>query len=258
MALALAGVDAVYIVYCPDLAFPGAADTVGAFADLAVANGVRRLVLLSGRGEEGARQGEVPVENSGADWTIVRCAFFDQNFSETFVDVVRHGVLAIPGGATAEPFLDADVVFAALTDDRHIGQLYESVAPGVRRLVQVIIPFEAVRYPAPPRSARVTWHPAAPSPAQWVEFTVLHCGPVRPRIANASIIGDVTLADGSIVTVIARHAPAQSGAVPLRVEDPGAVLPLLREPNMGALLHGAFPDGCIWFLHLATTPAGTT
>jgi uncharacterized protein YbjT (DUF2867 family) len=129
----LAGVDAVYIVYYPDLAFPGAADTVGAFADLAVANGVRRLVLLSGRGEEGAREGEVRVENSGADWTIVRCAFFDQNFSEIFFDAVRHGVLALPGGATAEPFLDADdiadVVFAALTDDRHIGQLYELTGP---------------------------------------------------------------------------------------------------------------------------------
>ena len=132
-APALAGADAVYIVYYPDLAFPGAADTVGAFGDLAVANGVKRLVLLSGRGEEGARQGEVRVENSGADWTIVRCAFFNQNFSETFVDAVRYGVLALPGGATAEPFLDADdiadVVVAALTDDRHIGQLYELTGP---------------------------------------------------------------------------------------------------------------------------------
>jgi len=132
-APALAGVDAVYIVYYPDLAFPGAADTVGAFADLAVANGVRRLVLLSGRGEEGAREGEVRVEDSGADWTIVRCAFFNQNFSEIFFDAVRHGVLALPGGATAEPFLDADdiadVVFAALTDDRHIDQLYELTGP---------------------------------------------------------------------------------------------------------------------------------
>ncbi len=55
---ALAGVDAAYITYYPDLALPGAAETVGAFADLAVANGVRRLVLLSGRGEAGARQAE--------------------------------------------------------------------------------------------------------------------------------------------------------------------------------------------------------
>lgn len=132
-APALADVDAVYITYYPDLAFPGAADLVGSFADLAVANGVRRLVLLSGRGEEGAGEAEVRVENSGADWTIVRCAFFNQNFSETFVDAVRHGVLAMPGGDTAEPFLDADdiaeVVFAALTDDCHIGQLYELTGP---------------------------------------------------------------------------------------------------------------------------------
>ena len=132
-APALAGVDAAYITYYPDLAFPGAADTVSSFADLAVANGVRRLVLLSGRGEEGARQAEVRVQESGADWTIVRCAFFNQNFSETFVDAVRHGTLAMPGGDTAEPFLDADdiadVVVASLTDDRHIGQLYELTGP---------------------------------------------------------------------------------------------------------------------------------
>jgi uncharacterized protein YbjT (DUF2867 family) len=132
-APALADVDAAYITYYPDLAFPGAADTVGSFADLAVANGVRRLVLLSGRGEEAARQAEVRVENSGADWTLVRCAFFNQNFSETFPDAVRYGALALPSGATAEPFLDADdiadVVVAALTNDRHIGQLYELTGP---------------------------------------------------------------------------------------------------------------------------------
>ena len=132
-APALDGVAAVYITYYPDLAFPGAADTIGRFADLAVAIGVRRLVLLSGRGEEGARQAEVRVQNSGAHWTLVRCAFFDQNFEEAFVDAVRHGILAVPGGDTAEPFLDADdiadVVFAALTEDGHIGQLYELTGP---------------------------------------------------------------------------------------------------------------------------------
>jgi uncharacterized protein YbjT (DUF2867 family) len=139
-APALAGVDAAYITYYPDLAFPGAADLVGSFADLAVAKGVRRLVLLSGRGEEGARRAEVRVQDSGADWTIVRCAFFNQNFSETFVDAVRHGMLAMPGGDTAEPFLDADdiadVVAAALTDDRHIGQLYELTGPRLLTLTE--------------------------------------------------------------------------------------------------------------------------
>ncbi len=139
---ALAGVDAAYITYYPDLAFPGAADTVGEFADLAVASGVKRLVLLSGRGEEGARLAEDRVRNSGADWTLVRCAFFNQNFSETFVEPVRHGVLAMPGGDTAEPLLDAediaDVVFAALTDDRHIGQLYELTGPRLLTLREAV------------------------------------------------------------------------------------------------------------------------
>ena len=140
-APALAGVEAAYITYYPDLAFPGAAETVGAFAELAVANGVRRLVLLSGRGEAGARQAERRVQASGADWTIVRCAFFNQNFSETFADAVRSGVLAMPGGDTAEPFVDADdiadVVYAALTDDRHIGALYELTGPRLLTLTQV-------------------------------------------------------------------------------------------------------------------------
>lgn len=138
---ALTGAQAAYVTYYPDLAFPGAADTVGRFADLAVKHGVQRLVLLSGRGEEGAREAELRVQDSGADWTIVRCAFFNQNFSETFVDAVRYGTLAMPGGDTPEPFLDAediaDVVFAALTDDRHIGQLYELTGPRLLTLAEV-------------------------------------------------------------------------------------------------------------------------
>ena len=137
---ALVGVDAAYITFYPDLALPGAAETVGAFAELAVANGVRRLVLLSGRGEAGAQAAEQRVQASGADWTIVRCAFFNQNFSETFADAVRYGTLAMPGGGTPEPFVDADdiadVVFAALTDDRHIGQLYELTGPRLLTLAE--------------------------------------------------------------------------------------------------------------------------
>ncbi|MEO1003171.1 MAG: NAD(P)H-binding protein [Cyanobacteria bacterium J06638_7] len=132
-APALAGVAAAYITYFPDLALPGAAETVDAFARLAVERGVRRLVLLSGRGEAGAQRAERYLQNSGADWTIVRCAFFNQNFDENFADSVRHGVLGMPAGDTAEPFVDADdiadVVVAALTDDRHIGELYELTGP---------------------------------------------------------------------------------------------------------------------------------
>jgi uncharacterized protein YbjT (DUF2867 family) len=94
---------------------------------------VRRLVLLSGRGEPGARRAELRLENSGAEWTIVRCAFFNQNFDETFVEAVRHGLLALPAGATREPFIDADdiadVVVASLVDRRHIGHVHELTGP---------------------------------------------------------------------------------------------------------------------------------
>src|SRR5688572_14992015 len=55
---ALANVDAVYISYYPDLAAPGATDAIQAFTDLAVRSAVRRLVLLSGRGEAEAQRCE--------------------------------------------------------------------------------------------------------------------------------------------------------------------------------------------------------
>jgi uncharacterized protein YbjT (DUF2867 family) len=132
---ALDGVGSVYVTYYPDLAVPGAAQAVGTFADLAVARGVRRLVLLSGRGEEGARRGEQALQQSGADWTIVRSAFMAQNFNESFfLEPLRAGEVAFPAGEDlAEPFIDADdiadVAVAALTGDGHVGQLYEVTGP---------------------------------------------------------------------------------------------------------------------------------
>ena len=140
---ALRGVAAVYVTYQPDLAFPGAAEAVGEFADLAVANGVRRLVLLSGRGEDGALRGEQAVRASGAEWTLVRTSFMNQNFSESFwLEPVRQGVLAVPAGEVAEPFIDAediaDVVVAALTEDRHAGQLYEVTGPRLLTFAEAV------------------------------------------------------------------------------------------------------------------------
>ncbi len=135
-APALRDVESAYVTYYPDLAVPGAAATVGAFARLAVRNDVRRLVLLSGRGEEGALLGEREVQDSGADWTILRSAWFSQNFGEGFfLDQVLGGEVALPVGSVREPFLDAediaDVAVAALTEPRHVGQLYEP--DGVQR-----------------------------------------------------------------------------------------------------------------------------
>ncbi|PWK63532.1 uncharacterized protein YbjT (DUF2867 family) [Aminobacter sp. AP02] len=142
-ASALAGVSAAYISYNPDLAAPGASEAVGAFADLAVAMGVKRLILLSGRGEPEAQRAEDMLKRSGADWTILRCSWFMQNFSESFMlDAVLSGQVALPVGAVGEPFVDADdiadVAVAAFIDDRHIGQLYELTGPRLLTFAEAI------------------------------------------------------------------------------------------------------------------------
>ncbi|WP_280236132.1 NmrA family NAD(P)-binding protein [Nocardia cyriacigeorgica] len=131
---ALDGVGAVYLTYYPDLAFPGAAEDIEEFAALAVAKGARRLVLLSGRGEEGAVVSENKMKASGADWTVVRSSFFNQNFDEAFfLEPVLAGEIALPTGQAAEAFVDADdiadVAVAALTDPKHIGRTYELSGP---------------------------------------------------------------------------------------------------------------------------------
>lgn len=133
-APALAGVDSVYLAFQPDLAVPGAPDTIRAFTAAAVAAGVRSVVLLSGRGEPEALECEEIVRDSGLTWTVVRCSFFAQNFSEgAFVDDVLAGAVALPNGDVPEPFVHADdiaeVAAAALTDARHAGQVYELTGP---------------------------------------------------------------------------------------------------------------------------------
>jgi uncharacterized protein YbjT (DUF2867 family) len=133
-APALADVDKVYITYYPDLALPGSVDAVRKLTELAKEAGVRRLVLLSGRNEVEAERAEDVVTACGLDWTIVRCAFFSQNFNEgAWLEEVLAGSVSLPVRDAQEPFVDADdiadVVVAALTDDRHVGQLYELTGP---------------------------------------------------------------------------------------------------------------------------------
>jgi uncharacterized protein YbjT (DUF2867 family) len=74
------------------------------------------------------------VQDTGADVTIVRCAWFMQNFSEDYlVGPILDGEVVLPASDQAEPFIDADdiadVAVAALTDDRHIGEVYELTSP---------------------------------------------------------------------------------------------------------------------------------
>lgn len=130
----LENVETVYISYAPDLAMPGAVDTIQAFVNLATKKGVKRLVILSGRGEAEAQACEQIVINSGLEWTIVRASWFCQNFSEgAFVDMVLAGQITVPAGDTREPFIDVDdiaeVATVALTQEGHNGEIYEVTGP---------------------------------------------------------------------------------------------------------------------------------
>ncbi|MDX8351021.1 NmrA family NAD(P)-binding protein [Cognatiyoonia sp. IB215182] len=130
----LSGVSKAYVTYFPDLAFPGAVEKLEAFAKVAAKTGLEHMVLLSGRGEHFASMGEEVVRNSGVPFTIVRAAWFAQNFSEGYLrDPILGGVLPMPGGDIAEPIIDiddiADVVVAALTEEGHLGQRYEVTGP---------------------------------------------------------------------------------------------------------------------------------
>jgi uncharacterized protein YbjT (DUF2867 family) len=142
-ASALRDMESVYVSYHPDLAVPGAVDSITAFAELAAASGVRRLVLLSGRGEKAAQLSEQAVQDSGCEWTIVRASWFNQNFSEGhLLEPVLAGEVALPVTDVPEPFVDAediaDVAVAALTEDGHAGQVYEVTGPRLMTFTQAV------------------------------------------------------------------------------------------------------------------------
>ncbi|MFI8533505.1 NmrA family transcriptional regulator [Streptomyces aquilus] len=131
----LRGADAAYLVYPSDVGAPAATEGVGALAREAVGLGVRRLVLLSARGERQAAATEEALKTSGADWTVVQASWFSQNFSEgPLVEEVRQGGLTFPAGEVREPFIDvrdiADVVATVLTSgERYVGRSVEVTGP---------------------------------------------------------------------------------------------------------------------------------
>ncbi|WP_329625367.1 NAD(P)H-binding protein [Streptomyces sp. NBC_01255] len=133
----LEGVGAAYLI---DSQRDDAATSMRAFGKLAAAGGVERLVLLSHRdwlasaGEE-KLPCERAVRESGAEWTILKPAWFMQNFSEEgfFRGQLLEGEVVLPTGDGVEPFVDlddvADVAVAALTEAGHAGEAYELSGP---------------------------------------------------------------------------------------------------------------------------------
>ncbi len=130
----LNGIQKVYITFQPDLAIPGAAKVIQSFVEHSKQAGVKKLVLLSGRGEKEAQVCENIVINSGIDWTIVRASWFMQNFSESFfLDSILANHLVVPRVKALEPFTDADdiadVVVATLTNNLHSQKTYDLTGP---------------------------------------------------------------------------------------------------------------------------------
>ncbi|GAA4711282.1 Uncharacterized conserved protein YbjT, contains NAD(P)-binding and DUF2867 domains [Promicromonospora umidemergens] len=134
----LRNVATVYVVPPP---VPGPAHELVTRAEAA---GVRRLVLLSGRGADtwgdsafglDMRSAEDAVRGSALEWTVLRPSNFDQNFDEAlFHAPLVSGELALPAGTVPEPFIDledvADVAAAVLTEPgRHAGRTYELTGP---------------------------------------------------------------------------------------------------------------------------------
>lgn len=130
----LQGIDQVYISFQPDLAAPSSLKAIQSLVQVCQKNKVKRLVLLSGRGEPEAKVCEQVVQNSGLEWTILRSSWFLQNFSEgMFLEPILEGKVLFPKVAAKEPFVDLDdlseLAFASLVTDKHKNKLYELTGP---------------------------------------------------------------------------------------------------------------------------------
>lgn len=140
---ALKDMDRAYIVYYPDLAVPGSRDAITTLTKKALAAGLEKVVLLSGKGETEAEACEAIVANSGLNYTLVRASWFNQNFSEgAFLDFVLDGVVALPMPEAKIPFVDADdiaaVVAKVLVDDAYNGQTITVTGPQKRSFKEVV------------------------------------------------------------------------------------------------------------------------
>ncbi|MFJ5214657.1 NmrA family transcriptional regulator [Streptomyces sp. NPDC088354] len=199
----LDGATVAYLACHPDIGDSGAAATLGALASPAAASGVRRIALLSARGEDLARPAEDAVRGAGADCTVIRASWFCQNFSEgLFRDGVLDGGIVFPAGTVGEPFVDArdiaDLAVAALTGDGHAGRVYEATGPRLLTFADAAAeigaatgrPGRPVRYTAVPPRAYAPHLTALGLPDETVGFLVQLFGDLLDG-RNALLTDDV-------------------------------------------------------------------
>lgn len=139
----LKGIDSMYVTYYPDLAVPGAKEAIESLTYLSKEMGVKKMVLLSGKGEVEAESCEQIVINSGMEYTIVRASWFNQNWSESFfLDPILSGQIALPMADTPIPFVDAEDIAAvaveALLNDKHNGEIIEVTGPELISFKEVV------------------------------------------------------------------------------------------------------------------------
>ena len=130
----LEGMDKAYVTYYPDLAVPGSKEAITQLVEIAERTGLKKMVILSGRGEPEAQECELIALNSNINTVVVRCDWFMQNFSEYFfLDPIKAGVVAVPQAETKVPFIDlddvADVAMEALLDDNYNNEVLEVTGP---------------------------------------------------------------------------------------------------------------------------------
>ena len=130
----LDGIQRMYVTYYPDLAIPGAKEAIESLTYLAKELGVKKMVLLSGKGEKEAEACENIVIHSGIDYTIVRASWFNQNWSESFfLDPIKSGNVALPMADVLIPFVDvndiAEVAATVLLDDTYNRDVIEVTGP---------------------------------------------------------------------------------------------------------------------------------
>ncbi len=148
---ALEGIDKVYITYQPDLAVPGAIQSIEKLIYVAKQKKVKKVVLLSGKGEKEAQLCEQVVIHSGLACTIVRASWFNQNFSEGFfLEPIKNGVVALPQVHAKVPYVDtddiADVVVEALLHNEHNSKIYQLTGAGTLTFKEVILQIAAATH----------------------------------------------------------------------------------------------------------------
>lgn len=130
----LNGIEKMYVTYYPDLAVPGAKEAIESLTHLAIELGVKKIVLLSGKGETEAEACEKIVMDSGINYTIVRASWFNQNWSESFfLEPILSGEVALPMSDVLIPFVDAndiaEIAATVLLDDTYNGEIIEVTGP---------------------------------------------------------------------------------------------------------------------------------